>query len=335
MVRSNTFQTLMRRLSQSGFKRDFIRSAILPDWWDEACASDPNALSDVEIRVARFLQRSIADIKNPTIELSVPQYAQAKLRRVRNIDRDRLRPAIHSALQIAGAVLRSLRANGQPSDIPTDAPTWRHQISPTDQAINLNDLLGDLWSRNIPVVPVAVLPAPTFQGLSCIVDGRPVILLGHKIDQPGRVAFVIAHEAGHIAARDCTPGQPVVDEEDEIADDSEIERNADLFAMRLLVGHDTIPDVMGNDFRELAQNAADMEHTMGAEASIIISAWARRTGEYAMAARAATALYKGAGARNALLEHFERNVNIDSATETDRSLLSCIYGNSETRVTAD
>lgn len=335
-MKSHTFQTLMRRLSRTGFKPDFIRPAILPDWWDDACADDPDVLPDVEIRVARFLQRSIADVRDPSAELAAPTYARAQLRRVRDIDRDRLGPAIHSALQIAGAVVRSLRSTDHPpATLPADAFTWRQQISPTGQAVRLDDLLADLWGRGIPVVPVDVLPAPTFQGLACIVEGRPVILLGHKLDQPGRVAYVVAHEAGHVVAGDCAPDQPVVDEEEEIADDSVMERNADLFATRFLVGQDSVPEIDSGDFRKLAQSAVTKEGEIGAEASTIIFAWARRTGEYATASMAVRALYRNSGARNRLRNHFDRHVDIGAATETDRSLLRCVYGDREESVAAD
>lgn len=335
-MKSHTFQTLMRRLSRTGFKPDFIRPAILPDWWDDACADDPGVLPDVEIRIARFLRRSIDDVRNPSVELAAPTYDRAQLRRVRDIDRDRLGPAIHSALQIAGAVVRSLRPTDRPPvAMPADAFTWRHQVSRGGQAVKLDDLLGDLWGRGIPVVPIDVLPAPTFQGLACIVEGRPVILLGHKIDQPGRVAYVVAHEAGHVVAGDCAPDQPVVDEEEEIADDSDMERNADLFATRVLVGRDDVPEIVDGDFRELARRADALEREIGAEASTIIFAWARRTGEYATASMAVKALYRNSGARNRLREHFDRHVDIDAATETDRSLLCCVYGDHEVRAAAD
>lgn len=326
----------MRRLSRTGFKTDFIRPAILPDWWDDAYADDPGVLPDIEIRVARFLQLPISEVRDPSVELTTPTYGRAQLRRVRDIDRDRLGPAIHTALQIAGAVVRSLRpADRRPEVLPADAFTWRHQLSPAGQVVKLDDLLGDLWGRGIPVVPVDVLPAPTFQGLACIVEGRPVILLGHKIDQPGRVAYVVAHEAGHVVAGDCAPDQPVVDEEEEIADDSDMEHNADLFATRVLVGRDDIPNIDSGDFRELAQRAFKLEREIGAEASTIIFAWARRTGEYATASMAVKALYRHSGARNRLRDHFDRHVDIDAATETDRSLLRCVYGDREERVTAD
>ncbi|TAM46036.1 MAG: hypothetical protein EPN55_06480 [Gammaproteobacteria bacterium] len=335
-MKSHTFQTLMRRLSRTGFKSDFIRPAILPDWWDDTCADDPSVLPDIEIRVARFLRRPIADVRDPSVELTAPTYNRAQLRRVQDIDRDRLGPAIHSALQIASAVVRTLRSTARtPAVVPTDAFTWRHQISPTGQAVKLDDLLNDLWGRGIPVVPVDVLPAPTFQGLACIVEGHPVILLGHKIDQPGRVAYVIAHEVGHVVAGDCAPDQPVVDEEEEIADNSDMERNADLFATRFIVRGDAVPNIDSSDFRQLARGAIALENQLGVEASTIIFAWARRTGEYVTASMAVKALYRNSGARNRLRDHFDRYVDIDAATETDRSLLRCVYGDREERVAAD
>jgi Zn-dependent peptidase ImmA (M78 family) len=140
---------------------------------------------------------------------------------------------------------------------------------------------------------------------------------------------------GHVVAGDCAPDQPVVDEEEEIADDSGMERDADLFATRFLVGRDIVPEIEGDDFRELARRADALEREIGAEASTIIFAWARRTGEYATASMAVKALYRHSGARNRLRDHFDRHVNVEGATETDRSLLRCVYGDGEERVAAD
>lgn len=330
---NHNFKNLMRRLSLAGFKKDFVRPAILPDWWDESCADDPSVLFDVEVRVARFLGRSISDVRNPSVSLAAPTYEGAQLRRVRDIDRDRLTPAIHSALQVAGAVVRSLGISVPAATVPpSDAFAWRRHIKPTGLAVNLDDVVSALWNLGIPVVPVDSLPTPNFQGLACIVEGRPVILLGHKHDEPGRVAFIVAHEAGHVAAGDCTPGHPVVDEEENVADNSDMEFKADRFATRLLVGNDTIPQIDGADFRQLAQQASALERQTGAEASAIIFAWAKKKGtreDFAQASMAVKALYRGAGARSKLRHHFDRHVNLDGATESDRSLLRCVYGDPE------
>ena len=51
---SHTFTTLMRRLASAGFKRDFARVAILPEWWDENSAQDPDVLPEAEIGSPAF-----------------------------------------------------------------------------------------------------------------------------------------------------------------------------------------------------------------------------------------------------------------------------------------
>ena len=327
---THTFTTLMRRLSQAGFKSEFLRPAILPDWWVEAYSKDSDLLPDIEIRVARFLGVPLSTVRDPGTPLTPPSYSGAQLRRVRDIELDRLGPAIHSAIQIAAAVARSVRGTvPDPLNTPSDGLIWRKQIERDSLAVTLEDILNDLWRRGIPVVPLDVLPAPSFQGIACIVEGRPVILLGHKHDEPGRVAFFVAHEAGHIATGDCKPDQPVVDEEEEIFDDSDMERMADRYASRVLVGGDEAPLLNGEDFRQLAKGASEIEGATGTDASMIIFAWASLTRDYARASMAVKALYRGSGARRQLRKYFERHVDIDAANETDRALLRCVYGERE------
>ena len=321
----------MNRLSHAGFKKEFVHSAILPDWWEENCAKDPSLLQDIEIRVARFLDLPLAAIRDAATVLAPPAYPDAQLRKVRAMDRDRLAPAIHSALRIAAAVVRSLRDSvPDPVVPPPDGLAWRDQIKHAQPTATLDGILDDLWLRGIPVVPLDVLPSPSFQGIACIVDGRPIILLGHKHDEPGRVAFLVVHEAGHIAADDCAPGQPVVDKEDEVIDDSKIERRADRYATRMLVGSDDSPMVeAANEFKELANRAAALESDTGADASFLIFAWAARTGDYAQAFMAVKALYRGVGARRKLQQHFAQHVDFDAASESDRALLRCVHEDPE------
>ncbi len=321
----HTVSSLRHRLASAGFKKDFVRQAILPDWWDKSCEQDQSLLADFEIRVARFLELPISTVRDPTAPLSALQHSEVKLRRVRHVEKGRLAPAIHAALQIAAAVCRRMGETAPASDaIPSNGLTWRNEIERDRTHVSLQDILTDLWGRGVPVVPVDTLPTPSFQGLACIVEGRPTILLGQRYDEPGRVAFIIAHELGHISSGDCTPGNPVVDEEAQVLDDSDMERLADQYANQVLVGEDAIPKVGGNDFRELAQNAADLESERGADAGAIIYAWASHTRDYPQAAMAVNALYRGSGALSLLRRYFKSNIDIDGASETDRALLSCV-----------
>lgn len=305
----------------------------MPDWWGDDCLQDPRLLQDIEIRVARFLGQPLAEIKDPNITLTAPAYPGAQLRRVRDVDRDRLGPAIHSAMRVAAAAVRSLR-NSVPSAAvpPTDGIAWRNLIQRPRLAVTLHDIAEDLWRRGIPVIPLDVLPTPSFQGLVGIIEGRPVILLGHKHDEPGRVAFIVAHEAGHIAASDCAPNEPVVDEDEEISDNSAIECQADRYANCVLIGDDNIPSIDGANFRELARRASALERSTGADASAVIFGWARRrgsSGSYQTATLAVRALYRGTGARRQLRQLFDQHVDLAVATETDRALLRCVYGEPE------
>ena len=321
----------MRRLSKAGFPKDFVQRAILPDWWDERCADDPRLVQDIEIRIARFLGQSLRAVSGSRSPLEPPRYSGAHLRRVRGTDPGRLAPAMHSAIRIATATVRNLRDSvPHPQPPPRDGLQWRALMAANQRALTLSDLVEDLWRRGIPVVPIALLPTPSFQGMACIVTDRPVILLGHDHDEPGRVAFIVAHEAGHIAAGDCATEQPVVDEEDVIADDDEIERGADHYATCVLVGTaERLNTPSGpRDSRELAKEAVATERQTGADASFVISSWARQTGDYATATMAVKALYRHGGARQQLHQLFERHVDISTAAETDRRLLLCLHGDS-------
>ena len=206
---------------------------------------------------------------------------------------------------------------------------WREEIQRDSAAIKLDDMLGDLWLRGIPVIPVEVLPAPRFQAIACIVEERPVILICHKHDEPGRVAFLIAHETGHIAEGDCAPEHPVVDEEEGIVDDTDIEIKAEQYARHVLVGSDSVPTLGDGEFRQLAKDAASQERETGADAGAIIAAWAATTHDYAKATMALKALYRSSGARQRIRYHFNSNVDLEAATESDRNLLRCVYGESE------
>jgi hypothetical protein len=326
----------MRRLSKSGFKKDFVRSAILPDWWDETCKDDPSLLPDVEIRIARFLGFSLSSVRDLKETLAPPFYPNAKLRRVREINRDRLAPSIYAGIKIAEAVIRSLRnPETSPTIPPSSGTTWRSLIKPTSNPVSLDHILNDLWGHGIPVIPIDVLPEPNYQGAACIAEGRPVILIGHKHDEPGHLAFIIAHETGHIVFGDCTLDHPVVDEEVEVFDDIDIEKRADLFASETIIGNNSIPHIHGSDYRQLAKEALQKERDFEVDADSIIFAWALRTGNFQYAKMAIKALGHEFGARKLLRKYFDRYVNLDAATESDRSLLRCVYGEPELNAAID
>ena len=324
---NHTYTTLMRRLAAAGFKREIAREVVLPDWWDDSCATDPSLLPELELRVARFVDAPLTVVRDPRQPLAAPAYPGAQLRRVKDIDRDRLTPAIHMGLRVAEATLRSWR--GDRPDVrlpPQDAETWRTSIPRSSAVVRLEDVLNDLWTRGIPVVHVEVMPAPSFQGMVCIIGDRPVVVLAHDFDEPARLAFVIAHEVAHVVFGDCAPGQPVVDEEDTIEDDRDTERRADLYSIRALAGPTRIPLLEKADPKVLASQALAVEKEQGVDAALVIRRWGKETKEHALATRAVQALYRHTRGKRTIREIFDRHIDLDGASESDRALLRCLHG---------
>ena len=267
-------------------------------------------------------------VTDPESTLAATGYPEARLRRVREIDRDRLAPAIHAAMGIAGAVVRNLKESvPAPALPPPDGLAWRQEIQDLGSNVDLDAILKDLWTRGIPVVPTHLLPTPSFQGLAGVVEGRPVVVLGHRHDEPGRAAFRISHEAGHIANGDCTPEAPVVDKDEEIVSDDEMERLVDRYAIRVLVGEHPIPKLdpsTFDDFRTLANRAAEMQRETGIDAGAIIFSWARTSGDYATATMATKALYLSTGAARILTKYFREFVDVEGASMSDRELMRVV-----------
>lgn len=154
-----------------------------------------------------------------------------------------------------------------------------------------------------------------------------MILLGHANDEPARLLIHAAHEAGHVAHRHCASDGPVVDEEDEVAepDPSGIEPTAELFAWSLLGCGRAPPELRGRDFRSLANEASALERETHIDAGVLLWAHANRTKRFPESQMALKALYRHVGGRQALRHLFDEHVDVESASETDRALLRCVF----------
>ena len=81
-------------------------------------------------------------------------------------------------------------------------------------------------------ITVKLCDADDHEGTTNIVDGKPVIFISSKIKNKGRMRFTIAHELGHILLGHVS--EENYRGEKNKAYDVSMEREADLFASRLL-----------------------------------------------------------------------------------------------------
>lgn len=326
---------LLKRAAEAGFASDFVRGVILPDWWSKECDSDASLLPELEIRLSRFLGIALSELRIAEAPLRPRPLAAPKLRRAAGVGSDRLAPAIHAALRVAGAVVRNLSTTTpQVQALPTDASEWRRHLLQQGQPPTLQSVVPELWGRGIPVIHMELLPSPKFQGLAAIVHGRPVVVLGQMQDAPARLAFWMLHEAAHIGYGDCSGDQVVVDESEESSPaHDKLELRADAFAWRVLTGGGDLPPAPSFVPKKLAQFAVDVAASLKADPGIVVWSIAHRAGQYPAGAAALRALFRDTGGQQVLRVALDEYLDLDSATEFDRQLLRCIARDPERAAT--
>lgn len=320
-----TYGALATRLAHAGFSAQFLRDVLLPDWWDASCAEDPRLLTDLELRVARFLDLPVRTVQTPGIPLAAPHYPGARLRHLPRVHQSRLRPAVHAGLQVAAAAVRAMGTAPEVRMPPADALAYRAELLRAHALVDLACLVRDLWSRGIPSLHVELLPNPRFQGMACIIEHRPVVLLGHGHDTPARLAFHLVHELGHVVSGDCQVEAPVVDLSEDVGDTSDMEVTADGYALAVLGGSGVPPAGLARGAREAATSAYELERQTRVDAGHVLLRWAEETGDFATAQQALRALWRSHGGRLALREGADDNLDLDGAPDTDRALLRCLY----------
>lgn len=317
-------ESILKRLRAVGFSNAFIRTALLPSWWDASCDRDPTLLFEVEFRVARFLNIPVEAVRSG--EAAFATSGSARLRHTANLNAAKLQPTVHAAIEVGGAVLRSLRTDLQVPELPSDPVRWREDMLKRTK-LELEPIVEELWDRGIPVIHLSFPKMLKFQGIATIINGRPLAALGTDIDVPARQAFFLLHEIGHLANGDCNEGVTIVDEEETGGKFDEKERLADQFAIRFLHANSlplTGRFTSGRLLAEAAYDAADKNRT---EPGAVIWRWANGpNGDFSIATSALDALYCSTGARRALRKAFDERVDVLNASETDRGLLGCVAG---------
>lgn len=273
-----TFATLKKRLGEAGFKSAFVRSALLPDWWDKDCQKD--SLSDIEFVVARFLQLPIELVRDPSARLQTPPQVSGRLRSPANTNTRSLVPAVHAANMIAAAVVRNLRP-----DVPAYTPLLSDSLLFREKLgiPGFKGLLHSLWSHGVPVITVKELPSPKFRALACWAIDRPVIIIGKQDKAEPDTLINLAHEAGHVASGHISPVQAIV--EGDVDDrESPLEKEAWDYGNSLLAGHwyfDKLEDFpLGvTDAVPIKEAAERLSRERGVDPALLVHWWAKGHGQ--------------------------------------------------------
>lgn len=283
---------IYQRLKSLGVDAPFVRSRILPDWWDDAQAAVPATRAVAEFAISRFLGIPIADLRDPTASLALPAPSHAKLKLRSDATREKVAPGLALADRAARLLVDLLAQNEEGASLPAftgtrTAAQVRQQILAAGDIVTLGTLLEFAWSNGIAVLHLADVPkgSKTFDGMACFVGQVPVVVLASRRQSPPWVAFHLAHELGHLLLGHARAGGgPVVDAGLDAGLDATHgdpqEREADVFALEVLTGSrkPTLPksSLTGPNLAAWASRIGESEHIDPGTLSLVYGRERRR-----------------------------------------------------------
>lgn len=231
---------LYGRLSRAGLTRHYIRSTVLPSWWDDEIASNPAGYAQGLLLLARHLGLDLASLQDDTAPVRLREFGSCKYKKREDVSEDDLALCRMMAIRVAQMADEAMEI--PPRLTTPSAAEIRQTILDTGAPwVGLSELLDYCWSVGIPILHLDHFPknARRPDGFAARVKGRPVIVLCVRKKQPAWQLFVLAHELGHIACNHIVGDGALLDDkvDEESRDAEEIEANT--FALELLTGSAT------------------------------------------------------------------------------------------------
>ncbi|MCS3761590.1 ImmA/IrrE family metallo-endopeptidase [Bradyrhizobium centrosematis] len=227
---------LFKELRKAGFSRAALKAAW-PAWWSDELASSPSGRAELRFALARRLGLAPKPLLGERVEFIWKDSARFK----HLSTQDATQQDILSSFGVSvGRLLLSATAGATANLADLSSDQIRNSILKSAEYVDLQHLIATCWALGVPVVQLRVFPLGRKSMHAMVVqfNGRHAILLGRDASYPAPVAFTLAHEMGHIAAKHIKGATAIVDVEDPAlaSDRDEEEREADEFALALLTG---------------------------------------------------------------------------------------------------
>jgi hypothetical protein len=229
---------LRRRLSAEGVKRSFLNEVILPSWWNDSLAEAPGGMREAAAYVCARLGFNLASLMDERHPLALCPQPGVKFKKAAGVTEAEVCQATHYALGVARTVASSLLETPA-SLVPSPRELRERLLVDAKQPwIGLRDILNASWGLGIPVIHVTKVPAGVKKpdALATMIGDRPVIVVLSARKSPAWIAFMVAHELGHIHHGHVRSGQTLVDEKFDTHDGDRDESQANEFASQLLTG---------------------------------------------------------------------------------------------------
>lgn len=237
--RTPDLKTLYQRLANLGFPRKYVRDVLLPDWWCDEFEQEKGAVVEAAAYISQRTGlnfRNLLDIDREP-EFQEDQHPCYKLRQ------ETTKNSLAAARSLAERIAAITAYACKPPLVSVenlDPQIARSQILETSEFVNLQSLLDFCWRHGIPVVHTNNFPKEKgqkkFDGMVGKYGDRPVIVISKNQKSPAWLAFILAHELGHIVCGHIK-GSSIIDEEiKHHKTEDKQEQEADQFAIEILFG---------------------------------------------------------------------------------------------------
>jgi hypothetical protein len=274
---------LRRELREAGIANAAI-DAVWPEWWSAEAKDSLSATAELTYTVARRLGLSPRALFDGS-----PQFLWHDSTKFKNLGTttDQEQAILAS---FGTAVGRCALSATTPAIFPATAHAQgiRDAILRHARFVDLTELLTFCWQTGIPVIQLRVFPLQQkhMQAMTVKVTGKYAILLGYESEYYARMAYILAHEIGHILLGHLEHSDSLLDIDDPLTtkelDAEEVE--ADQAAFIILTGR-ADPQVLADreSYRasQLAQAAIDAADRERIEPGILALCLGHATGKWA------------------------------------------------------
>ena len=280
-------------MKETGYNSDYFK-AVWPRWWSEESSSDPTAQAELRFSIARRLGLSPRSLLAHKVEFIWDDKVQFKGLRINSEFENKALVALGRS--IARLLIRGVNHDSGSHIFDLSSMDIRKLILDEQQCVNLENLLALYWSLSIPVIQTNLLPLGT-KGMDAMVvteSGRFVVILARQSTTSASLAYILAHELGHIKCRHLEE-IPIYVDVDTHKDLDEIEREANCFALELLTGNREIEfdeNTYPNNADTLAKAVRKVGYEERIEPGTLALCYGYYTGRWAIATSAVKLLYE-------------------------------------------
>lgn len=262
----NPIKPLMRRLSAAGFNPKYVRTVVLPDWWEDGIADHPAGFDQAITLLSRNLCLDPSSLLDAASSIRYQPLPAPKYKLKSTDAETDVAVATRVAVRAADLVVSATVV--ERSNMPSSACEARESIQRGGAgSIGLTELLEYCWRMGVPVLHVSNFPTGVTKpdALAVMVGSRPVIVLCKQTNYSAWLLFHLAHELGHVVAGHMEGVSVLVDEEVRSDTDAE-EAEANEFAVELITGHKRRSYNFGRQFNAL--NLANVAHAVARDTNV-------------------------------------------------------------------